>query len=170
MFTIPSGLQTVYNEYADSLIESPMVGEPCTLEYPALKTACSNCLPGPLGAGGNVFRTGGPAPFSFGSCPICQGSGFKEQLTTEEVRLRVYLSTNESRQKYNQVIASLNITDYEAQIIGYMKDLPKIRRANAIILINEQLGNVKIRTKIVSDPTPWGFDKKRYFNAYVGKI
>lgn len=170
MFTIPSGLQDVYEEYVDALIDSPMTGEPCTLEYPAKKIACNNCLPGPFGSGGNIYRAGGPAPFSFGSCVVCQGKGFKEEVTTEDIRLRVYLSINESRQKYNKIIAQLNITDYEAQIIGRMSDLQKIRGANAIILVNQQLGNMKIRTKLVSDPSPWGFSKDKYFNAYVGKI
>ena len=166
---IPESLQVTYDEAMDALFTSEMTSEDCDIEYPPKKEACTNCLPGPMGSGGNVYRNGGPAPFSFGLCPLCQGKGFKETAATESVRLRVHFVSDNSKQKAYKKIANINIEDYEAQIIGYMSDLTKIKRAESIILVTQNKGNHKIKCRLISEPIPWGFGRGRYFSAYVGK-
>jgi hypothetical protein len=169
MISIPSSLQTLYNQGVDALLASDMTSEVCQIVYPPKKVQCVNCLPGPLGQGANVYRSGGPAPFNFGSCPVCQGKGYKEEETKADVRLRVYFASDRSKTENYKVLANLKVDDYEAQLIGYMTDLVKIKRADHIMLVKNNGGNQSIKCRLIGEPVPWGFDKNRYFSVYVGK-
>jgi len=168
-FEIPSGIKDLYKEAVDALLVSELTSEPCTVVYPPKKQTCENCLPGPMGSGGNVYRSGGPIPFSFGLCPYCQGKGFKETESTDTVRLRVYFVTDRSKQEVFSKIANINFDKYDAQIIGHMSDLQKIKRANYILLVDQHQGQKKIKCKLIGEANPWGFGKDLYFSAYVGK-
>jgi hypothetical protein len=165
---IPSELKGFYKEAVDALMLSELTSEECEIVYPPKHTQCDNCLPGPMGSGGNVYRNGGPRPFAFGLCPYCQGRGFKEEESTETIRLRVHFVTDRSKQELYAKINSINIEVYDAQIIGYMDDLPKIKRASRILLVNQNAGHKRISCKVIGEPNPWGFGKDLYFSAYVG--
>ena len=167
--SIPSGLKDLYKEAVDALLLSELTSEECTIVYPPEHTQCDNCLPGPMGSGGNVYRAGGPRPFTFGICPYCQGRGFKEDEQTDLIRLRVYFVTDKSKQELFAKINSISIEAYDAQIIGHMDNLPKVKRANHILLINQNAGHKRISCKLIGEPNPWGFGKDLYFSAYVGQ-
>lgn len=167
--SIPSGLKDLYKEAIDALLLSELTSEECEVVYPPKNEQCINCLPGPMGSGANVYRSGGPRPFTFGVCPYCQGRGFKETESTETIRLRVYFATDRSKQELYSKIASIDFEKYEAQIIGHMDDLPKVKRANYFLLVNQNAGHKRVRVKLIGEPNAWGFGKDLYFSAYVGQ-
>lgn len=166
---IPSELKALYKETVDALLLSELTSEECEIVYPPKKSQCENCMPGPMGSGSKVYRNGGPRPFSFGICPHCQGRGFLATENSDTIRLRVYFVTDRSKQEVFSKIANVDFEKYDAQIIGHMDDLPKIRRANYILLVNQNAGHKRIRCKLIGETNPWGFGKDLYFSAYVGQ-
>jgi hypothetical protein len=167
MISIPSELKNLYKDAVDALLVSELTSEECQLYYPPKNEQCINCMPGPFGTGGNVYRPGGPRSFTFGVCPYCQGTGFKETEVTETIRLRVFFANDRTKQGLYAKIANVDFERYEAQIIGYMSDLSRVKRADKIVLVSQ--GKQRISCKLIGEPIPWGFGKDLYFSAYVGK-
>jgi hypothetical protein len=162
-FTIPSGIQTIYNEIADEFINSDLIGSDCTVVYPSIKEACVNCVQNTFGGSTpNVYRHGGPAPFNFGPCPVCGGSSFKETENTDTVRLRIYWS----KKDWQSIKVPIQVPDGAVMTIGFLTDLPKIEQANEIILVAEQTMYKNWRYMLASEPFLHGFGKDRYFMAF----
>jgi hypothetical protein len=162
MLSIPSGVFNQYYEAVDWLINNNYTGHSCTLVYPPKKTVCENCTVNIIGGSStNTYKHGGPAPFSFGNCPLCGGNGYHEEEVTGTLRVRIYWE-KQAWKKY----ASVNIDDAEAMIIGYLSDLPNLIKANEIILINKQ-EYANIRMVLTGQPFPHGFGKDRYFIAFL---
>lgn len=159
MINIPQGLFNKYNEAADCFIED--LGRDCTIYYPPKRIACVNCV-NPVGMDHNVYKHGGPAPFSFGDCPLCGGSGYKESEVTATIRLRIYWS----RSDWIRIVG--NIVDKEADImvIGYMSDVEKVKQATYILLASDN-NESRYRATLVGQPLPWGFKRNRYFFALM---
>lgn len=159
-FTIPSELLTSYNEAVDALLSSDMTSYNCLVHYPPIKSACVNCDSGPFG-NGSVYRAGGPNPFSFGVCPVCQGAGFKNTEVTESLRLRVYLAAKKFKETPEKVDNSIGY------VIGFLNDLDKIKRANFIEIIAENTNHHMLRFRLSGSILPWGFGKTRYFRCDI---
>lgn len=163
MISIPNTLWDKYYEAADLFITE--FGSDCTIYYPPLKTECINCTISFFGGiSKNVYKHGGPAPFQFGTCPMCGGNGFAESETIDSIRLRIYWNKKDWI-RTAEIIAS---PDAEVQVIGYLTELKKIRRANYIKLVSNQN---ELENKYVLDGEPffWGLKKNRYFVAYLKK-
>lgn len=162
-FTIPSGLQSLYQEYADSLLISDMTSSQCKLVYPGKREECPNCTFNSFGGTStNVYKSGGPQPFNFGVCPLCGGAGYKEKETTENVRLRIYWS----RRDWRKVGIDVQIPDAEVMTIGYLSDLPKCEQADEIVIPSGQSGYHNWSFELAGEPFPHGFGKDRYFVAF----
>lgn len=156
--TIPSVFLESYQEGCDLLLSSDMTSKSCRVYYPALKTECSNCLPG----NASIYRVGGPYPFE-GICPYCQGKSYREEETYETIRLRFYLGDRDyTGKKFKQTPE--NLDDMAGYIIGNRSDLVKISRADYISLSLTEVNTAKFR--IASEPAPWGFGTK-YFTANI---
>jgi len=161
--SLPQGIIDKYNEACDFFINNDFIGRDCTIIYPPKKTPCVNCIVKPVGSSStNVYRNGGPAPFNFGSCPLCGGNGYKEVEVTDTIRLRIYWN----RAEWIKIAGSVNIEDAESMIIGFMSDLPKLNRAIEILLPASQSG-AQCRSRLIGKPTPHGFGRNRYFIAYM---
>lgn len=159
---IPDSVWDKYNEACDFFLDNDHIGKSCTIVYPPKKTPCNNCIT-PVGASNtNIYRDGGPAPFNFGSCPVCGGSGYKETESIESIRLRIYWN----RKDWIRIAGSIVSDDADVMIIGYMTDIIKVKRASNLILANEN-NEAQYRASIVGQPTPWGFGRKRYFLAFL---
>lgn len=164
--TVPDGLFDKYQEACDFFIDNDNIGRLCTIIYPAKRTECENCIVKPVGASStSVYRHGGPQPFSFGNCPLCGGSGYKEVENTDTIRLRIYWT----RKEWLKVANSIGIDDADVMVIGYMSDLPKLQRAIEIKLAKDQ-NEAEYRCTLAGKPTPWGFGKDRYFAALLKGI
>ena len=161
-FTVPDGLLDKYYEIADFFINNDIIGRRCTIVYPPKREGCINCIVRPVGTSStNVYRHGGPMPFSFGKCPMCGGNGYKETEVFDYIRLRVYWN----RADWITKGRALHIEDAEAMAIGFMSDLPKLLRAIEIILVTGQ--KPEHRMVLTGKPHPHGFGRDRYFVAYL---
>ena len=159
--TIPSAFFNKYIEACDFFIDNDNIGKQCTLVYPSRKIACDNCVTNNIGGSStNSYRHGGPAPFNFGRCPLCGGNGYHEEEITDTIRLRIYWEHRDWIK-----VSSVSFPDADVQIIGYLSDLPKLRRANEIILLNPKYGSW--RTVLAGEPFPHGFGKNRYFMGFL---
>ena len=157
--TVPDGLWDKYYEAGDFFIEQ--FGRDCTVIYPPKRTQCINCV-NPIGMDHNVYRHGGPAPFSFGDCPLCGGSGYKESEATDIIRLRIYWS----RSDWIRVAGNIHDEESEILVIGYMSDIEKVKQAIYIVLSHNN-NESRYRSTIVGKPLPWGFNKNRYFSVFM---
>ena len=160
--SIPTAFWDKYYEACDFFLDDTHIGRECTIVYPPKRTACVNCT-NPVGSTTtNVYRHGGPAPFSFGSCPLCGDNGYKEEESTDTLQLRVYWS----RADWLRIAGSIVADDADVMIIGYMTDVTKVRRASNIILASDN-NESQYRATVTGKPTPWGFGRNRYFIAFL---
>jgi len=160
--SIPNSLWDKYHEACDFFINNDIIGRDCTIIYPPKRTSCANCTVRMIGGNSsNVYRNGGPAPFTFGNCPLCGGSGYKETETTDTIRLRIYWN----RADWIKV-GGINIQDADIMVIGFISDVPKISRAIEILLAKDQQES-RYRASLISPPVPHGFGRNRYFIAYL---
>jgi len=109
-----------------------------------------------------TYKTGGPAPFTFGVCPWCGGKGFKQELETETIKLRVYWD----RKSWLKIGVPINIPDGSVQAIGFLTDLPKIKKSQKIILNSQQSAYIKWEYTLFGEPIPHGFKRDRYIITY----
>jgi hypothetical protein len=166
MASIPEDIFTKYKQFADDFIDENF-GVNCTLIYPPRRIMCSNCIFDSVGQkSSNRYKHGGPAPFSFGYCAICGGEGYKEEERTDTIKMRVYFSVSED----TKVVDGVTTPNVDAQVIGFIYDLPKFNRANEIIC-NSDLENYSTwKFTRIREAVPHGLRKDRYFMAYLKRI
>ncbi len=168
MVSIPDSVFIKYKNFADDFI-SKNFGVNCKLIYPPRRIACVNCITANSLVGStstNKYKHGGPQPFSFGNCPTCGGAGFKEDEQTETIKMRVYFRAEE----FIEIVPGVNTADSDAQVIGFIYDLPKYERANEIILNVDQANYQNWKFSRIGDAVPHGFKKDRYFMAFLKRI
>jgi len=159
-FNIPSEIFDLHEWMADELIDGD-IGVTCTLTYPSKQSECTNCIyDRNTERSSNIYKTGGPEPFeNYQTCPICQGRGRLELPQTEQIRLRVYYEDSEWR-KVGVKAAS---PDTIAVVIGYMLDLPKLEKANTLLLNDELAETRNYLCARNGEARPHGFRENRYF-------
>lgn len=165
--SVPDSVYDLYNEGVDYFISSSF-GINCKLVYPPLKTNCENCitnlLPG-VGAS-NVYKAGGPYPFTEGVCPYCSGLGYKITESSTIIKVRSYFD-QKSWTKFSPKIA---YKDGDAVLIGYMTDLPKFQHIAYIQLASDMKDYIEWNYELSTEPVPWGFKKNRYFSVTVSRV
>ena len=167
MVSIPDSVFDKYREFADDFI-SENFGVNCKLIYPSRRIACVNCVSGRSMVGSTStsrYKHGGPMPFNFGNCPTCGGQGYKEEEQTTTIKLRIYYKGEEFVKVNN-----LNVADADAQVIGFIYDLPKFNRANEILCDSDQEDYHKWRFTRSGDALPHGFKHNRYFIALLKRV
>ena len=167
--TIPNGLFEKYVEAVDFFLTNDNLSNLCTLVYPPKRTSCINCSVKMVGSSSlNTYKHGGPAPFTFGSCPLCGGNGYSETEYTEDIRLRVYWNRKDWLKVTNWTanIGTLGFEDANIAIIGFMSNLPKVKQAIELRLVKNNLESA-YRATLAGKPSPWGFGKNRYFVALL---
>ena len=133
--SIPDGFWDKYNEVCDLFLSDNNFSRVCTIVYPPKKIKCDNCTLKPVGASStNVYRNGGPAPFNFGSCPLCGGNGYKEQSITDDIRLRLYWNRRDWLKLAGKLVIPENT---DLMIIGNMSDAVKIKNSVEIIVAKD---------------------------------
>lgn len=171
---IPSAVFDVYEEGVDWMITN--LGINCRIVYPPIKIECPNCyntsLPG-VGAT-NIYNDTGPYPFTGGVCPYCSGVGYKEESTSESIKVRCYFDKKSWNKlipnlgfRDGQQINNLGIKNGDAMIIGYMKDIPKFQNMKYIELASDFEGFAVRPHTLSTDLIPWGIKKRRYFYCFV---
>jgi len=165
-FNIDTAILDEHEYVVDALIDD--LGVNCKIVYPAKDSECNNCVfDRDTGRSSGIYKTGGPVPFTnFTTCVVCGGIGKLYQEQTEVIKLRVYWKKGDWIKTDNTFLTSGNY----AQIIGYMTNIIKIRRAKELIL-NSNLENIQeIRCQLVADIQPWGFRHNRYFVGYLKMV
>ena len=159
MVNIPQEVFDLYNSVVDDMINSNF-GVNCKVIYPPTRVFCSNCVYDSIGRkSANKYVHGGPAPFNFGICPICGGSGYKEIESNTTIKLRVYYETK----SFIKLAGMVDIPDGTVQVIGFLSDVNKIRNANRIILNSDLEGVAGNVYERLTEPVPHGFKRNRYF-------
>jgi hypothetical protein len=160
--SVPQSLFDKYNEVCDWFLTDDNMSRLCTLVFPPKRTPCINCIKPVGNSTTNTYKHGGPASFTFGNCPLCGGSSFKEVEITDTIRLRIYFE----KSAWIKIGESTLITDAEVMVIGFLSDVPKLRRAVEVLLVKDNR-EAEYRTVLLGKPYPHGFGKSRYFIAYL---
>ena len=153
-----------YKEFADDFINDNF-GVNCKLIYPPKETECVNCVFDSIGRkSSNRYKHGGPQPFNFGNCPTCSGKGFREDEATENIKLRVYY---EKKSWVKIAGGTFNADDSDAQVIGFIHDMPKFDMANEIELDSDLKDYKTLSYTKAGDSFPHGFKHDRYFISHL---
>lgn len=166
---IPSGIFKQYYEVVDELLENPATSFLCKIYYEPIVSECTNCVFS-YGSSSNIYKAGGPLPFTIGLCPVCNGKGSLLVESTEDIRFRVHEYTR-SRASQNYKMLNKNIQETEGllEIRGKKIDIPKILKSNKILLASDQTQFGTFFYKLASEPLPHGFGYQ-YFYALIEKI
>lgn len=162
MALIPNTVFLKYKEFADAMINE--LGIDGLIYYPPIKLECENCyyvasLPGLSSS--NIYKPGGPYPFSEGEfCPYCEGKGFRENVTTDSIKLRAYFD----KKSWSKIRVPIGIKDGSVWTIGFMSDLIKVQRAAYITLPSDAV--TPFSYTLIEEPIPWGIGRNKYFSAF----
>ena len=166
-FEIPIDVIESHEYVADALLEGPL-GHKCDLVYPVTRNSiCPNCVYSPRKKkSSNMYKTGGPVFFKNNTvCPWCGGSGKSSKPVTEEIKLRIYWS-----QKEWSIFGPIENPDSSAMIIGFMRDLPKIEKADRILLNKDTEVFRKWVCERSGEAIPWGLAQDRYFAQMLRRV
>jgi len=165
-FNIPDDLLDKHEWVSDFFIDS--LGKDCTLVYPPKIEPCPNCYIDPrTRRSNNRYKAGGPKSFPNGTiCPWCGGAGQSKKEETEDLKLRVYWTPKD----WVNLNIELDAPESSAQVIGYMKDLPKFEKAQYILLNKDIQGYTRLTCQRTGEAIPWGFRQNRYFIQFVQRI
>lgn len=131
LFTLSAGVKSIISTALDDLITE--LGKNCLLVYPPRWGPCANCVVDPIGKKStNRWKTGGPMPFAAGTnCPLCQGDGKFAQENSEVIQ---FLCAWEPKQFFYPIPnLDIRVPYGFVQTKGYLKDLPKVQRADHLI-------------------------------------
>lgn len=157
---IPQQVFDKYYEITDSLNNE--LGVNCTLYFIPAQIPCDNCENNPVtGKSTGIYKSGGPISFSGTFCPRCNGEGFYTTEESEVIKMRCYFDRNSWLKAGLNFIAS----DTSAITYGFIEDLPKIRKANSVILNSDQSAYNATRYSLLGEPVLHGFKKNKYFIA-----
>lgn len=165
---ITDDLLGIFQDGIDQTITS--FGQPVKLIYPPTKTTCSVCSGDSIGkkpssfvqSGGSVpnFVTGG------GVCSACGGTGIKETSATETITLKIYWNSKE----FIKMGVKIDLPDTAVQTVGYMIDLPKVKKAMEAIMVSDLDHYVEWKFRRIGDAVPYGFKQERYFIQFWDRV
>lgn len=161
---IPQALYDTYTSFADDMLLLNF-GQNCKLIYPDKLTPCENCYQdSATNKSSNVYKPGGPQPFTFGFCGWCGGDGFLKTEKSDTIKLRIY----HDKKYWTKLPINIEIPDGTVQVFGFMTDLPKIQMANSILLHLDAEGYSRQTYVLFGEPHPHGLGPtRRYFIAYL---
>lgn len=161
-FSLSSSLITKHEEICDYLLDT-FAYKNCKIVYPQKWTECPNCqLDIDTGQSTGIYKSGGPVPFTnYTICPYCGGTGRFSTNETDTIQLRVYF--NQKQFIKIEKLGGVVIDNDTIQVIGYMEDVPKVERAQELIVDTNVEGYKQYSFQPISPPIPWGFRHIRYF-------
>jgi len=164
---ITSDFKDLFVNMIDALLEDDALTVPCRLIYEGTKwTLCANCTPSPMsGRSTNVYKSGGPAPFYTGTCPICHGVSRIPDEQTEEI----YMAAIWNHKDWLGDVVVQNPNDF-VQTISKIDTLDNIRRTNEIVIDTTIENYVKNVFKLSGAPTVCGLGAKSYVFALWERV
>lgn len=158
---------SIYREFADDFI-SDNFGINCKIFYPPKIVDCPNCIfDSKTGKSANIYQSGGPVPFSFGVCPYCHGEGKRnDESAADTIKLRCYFD----KKSWVKISSNVVVEDGAVQIIGFIYDLPKIKRAEYLLLNSDLSDYIEYKYCVDGELLPHGFKRNRYFIGYLKRV
>jgi hypothetical protein len=110
-----------------------MLGKNCLLFYPSKWTQCINCIWDNIGQkSSNRYRSGGPAPFQIGNCPMCSGVG---KLQNEE-HATIKMTIDWRPKNFDIFGPNIRLPSGGIVTRGYITDLPKVEKCDKMMIVN----------------------------------
>lgn len=161
-FSLNSSLLDKHQEICNYLLDT-FAYKNCRIIYPQKWNECPNCqLDIDTGQSTGIYKTGGPVTFTnYTICPMCNGEGRFSVNESETIKLRVYFNKRDFIKIEKG--AGIVIDADTIQIIGYMADLPKLERAQELVVDTNVEGYKQYSFQPLSAPLPWGFRHNNYF-------
>lgn len=163
MTVIPTGVISQHHTIADVFIDE--LGVTLTLVYPPIASECSNCIIDvQTGRSTGIYKSGGPHTFTnYTVCPRCGGDGRTTAASTENITVRWYPNPR----KFGEMPMTANNTDGLVKIIGYISDLPKVKRASSY---QYGMGGMSERYLMEGEPIAHGLTRTRYFEMLLRRV
>lgn len=170
IFQLDSDTKQVIQDALDDLLVNNAnggLGKTCLVVYPSRYVACVNCVLDPIGKkSANRPRTGAPIPFTAGqSCPMCSGQGQKAVEDSEQLTLKCNWEPRKfiSPAKGN---IDIRIPYSVVEVKGYMADLPKLLKADHLVVNLPIAPFLRQKFRLVGEPgDPSNIIQGRYFVA-----
>jgi len=126
----------------------------CRVYYPSRMETCSNCIYDSIGEkSGNRYKTGGPAPFNVGYCPMCKGSGKRETENYDTVYMTIdWNPGNYSLKKFLRITDIAKIPDNVIMTRFKGSDYTKIRPCEHMIVVGAMEPYFHFKYKMFSEP------------------
>ncbi len=164
IFTLDADVKAVIQDALDDLITE--LGKDCRLVYPPRWVSCVNCVYDQIGGkSSNRWKTGGPMQFAAGTaCPLCNGKGKRGEEVSETIRL---LCAWDPRAFWLPVpTVQVRVPHSIVQTKGYLTDMPKVMKADHLVVELPIEPFVRVRVKLASQPVdPSNIIQARYFVA-----
>lgn len=168
---ILSQAKSIYDTVNTQMINSSEIGVNIKLYYPPTYVPCGNCQ---MTNYGITYKTGGPAPFTLGGCPVCGSSTCQKEVeSTNTIKMRVYstAASSFSKKDFKKLGVSIDQPQGEFLTIGFMSDVVKVRSCNyALFYADEESTIGSIRCNLASDPQPHGFGKDIFFFCFWNRV
>lgn len=155
-FTIPSGLFTIYAEYADAMLDLTGFGVPCKLVYTDKITITTQQVP-------STERRLSMDPSANAGFSL-PDNNFKMVETTENITMRVYWTQRDFK-KFSGVV----IPDGGVMCISRYSDLAKINKCKALLINTDKTGHSELRFEKSAEPTIHGLDNN-YLMSYWKRV
>ena len=123
LFTLtPDILALAKTAFSDLITE---MGKDCNLFLPN-PIPCENCIVDNMRGRGGIYNGTGPKPFTNGVCPMCGGTGLKQEFDIYPIRM----SINKEIKSFFGKVPNVRIPDGAIQCRGYIKDLPYVLKCD----------------------------------------
>jgi len=154
-------LKDTFDNAINAMLESDALTLPCQLNFGVTKyESCDNCLYDPIGKkSSNRFLSGAPVPFRSGQqCPLCDGTGKRSVLTTENIDLIVLWQYKD----WIDIGVNIHSPEGMVQTISKIADLPKIKKAKSAIFDTSIQNYAKHEFIRSGEPTPAGLGRDSF--------
>lgn len=162
---INSTFKQIFKQQIDSMFGTDGLSLPCKLvSKDKKKSKCPNCMIDPItGKSSGRYKSGGPVSFPYGQlCPVCNGMGFKYNISEATIDLIVI----HDYKKWINFNNNTNMPNGMIQTIAKFTDLQKLQKANTLI-VDTSRGYIPDNEYIRdSEPQPIGLGSSDYLYTY----
>ncbi len=126
----------------------------CTLSFGISKWInCANCVFDPVGnKSANRYQTGGPMPFTFGTCPMCYGEG----KIPDEQSSTVSLAPVYDYKDWVPLKSNVQSPEGFVQTLSLYSTFEVLRRAKDVIIDTATNASTKTKFEKYGEPEPCG--------------
>jgi len=161
-----TALTLLYNDAVNTMIND-INKTKCKIFFPANKSECSNCSLVTISSSSsnNVYKPGGPIPFTTGICPYCNGAGFKEIFHSEEVYFRCYLNKKDWRKFGSSIV----IENSDCMMLGNIEYINMINQCEYIQIFSDQTNIKEMKYKLSCEPFKYGLGDS-FFCFFIKRV